>query len=292
MITITKTKNVLDVNKLNTEVIALNAKIQYVIKIGDDQLRFTLSSPLITAEDVAIDNFLIGFVDQDPEDKIPAMYDIVKMEAKGKHHHNIDYKKEIMSSLIPVRTVIKGEVQNVSWYKELDVSLVPINKIINVDITYTRDTNGFATSRLTSRTWINRDGSNNSEVKTTNKYYFINPADMIVEGTKRRSLLVSYIQIPVLTFMTEALVPLGYTAESVVVKGRAFLDDYESMFSKFVDNSSSVTDPASPDFGLKSIVVKLRDETLVEYVEWLDKSPPSLGGVTTIRQYLMDQFDI
>jgi len=168
----------------------------------------------------------------------------------------------------------------------------PTDKIITVDIAYTRDATGFATQRTTTRKWINRDNSENAEAKLTTKLYFVNPAEMIIEGTKRRKLLVDSIQIPTLTFMTEALVPLGYTQEAVVLKGRAFMDDYEGDFNKFVDNSSTITDPADPDFGEKTIVVRLRDEANTSYVEWLDKSSPSLGGTTTIRQYLMNEFDI
>jgi len=292
MITTSRTLNVLDLNKLNVEAQAHNAKILYVVKIDDDNLRFTLSSALDASEETNLDTFLAAFVDEDPEQKIPKIYDYIKAEAKGKHHHNIDYKKEVVSALIPVRTIVQGEVQKVEWYQSLDGSNNPINKIIEVDVVYTRDATGFATFRTTTRRWINRDESFNDESKVTMKYYFVNPAEMIIEGTKRRKLLVDSIQIPVLTFMTEALVPLGYTQDAVVLKGRAFLDDYDAEFNRFVHNSSSITDPADPDFGLKSIVVRIRDEVNIAYTEWLDLSSPSLGGTTTIRQYLMNEFAI
>lgn len=289
---INRTLNVLDVDKLNDEVKASNPKIEIVMKFGADDLRFTVANDWNAADDTALDALLAAYIDEDPDQKIPKIYDMIKSEAKGKHHHNVDYKKEVIGALIPKRTIVKGEVTQVDWYAGLDGSMEPIDLIIRVKVDYTRDATGFATNRLTTRTWINRDGTDNIETKITPKYYFVNPSDMITEGYKRRKLLVQNIQIPTLTFMTEALMPLGYTQESVVLKGRAFMDDYDADFNRFVENSSTITDPADPDVGLKSIVVRLRDEATLDYVEWLDKAPPSLGGAITIRQYLMGEFDI
>lgn len=289
---INRTQNILDIVKLNEEAKVSNVKIEVVMKFGDDDIRFTVDDTWDSTDDANLDDFLSSFVDDDPEQKTPKIYDYVKSEAKGKHHHNIDYKKEIIGALIPLRTVSRGEVTKVDWYYNLNASMQPENLILTVDINYTRDASGFALNRTTTRTWINRDGSNNVETKITPKFYFINTSDMITEGYRRRKLLVQSIQIPTLTFMTEALVPLGYTPESVILKGRSFMDDYDSDFNRFVENSSTITNPADPDVGLKSIVVRIRDESLIEYVEWLDKAPPSLGGSTTIRQYLMNEFDI
>ena len=297
---ITKTRNILDLNKFNDEAKALNPKIEIVMKFGEDQLRFTLSEALTAQEETDLDNFISSFGDGDPEQKLPLLYDIAKAEAKSKHFHNIIYtsNKELTQSLIPEREsgTVKGEVRKVVWYKDIDFSdpqnPVPINPVIKVDITYSRDATGFATSRVTTRTYYNRDGSENPEKKISHKYYFINRQDMIKEGKRRRSLLVETIQIPTMNVIGEVLMPLGVTMENVVLKGRKFMDDYESDFNKFVDNSSTITDPLDDDFGMKTIIVKLRDENNPSHVEWLDKLPNSLGGSTTIREYLMSEFDI
>ena len=45
------------------------------------------------------------------------------------------------------------------------------------------------------------------------------------------------IQIPAMTFMMEVLMTLGYTQQAVVLLGRAFMDDYDQDFNKFVENS-------------------------------------------------------
>jgi hypothetical protein len=289
---INKTRDIKNINGFNDAARSLNSKIQIVLKIGDDDLRFTLSEALTAEEDTALDNLVATFDDSDPELVVPKIFSVAKAEAITKHFHNINYKKELTQALIPLRTVTRGEVTKVEWFKSLDAEMKPTDLVIKVDVVYNRDVTGFATSRVTTRTWINEDGSENPERKVTNKYYFVNPSDMIDEGLRRRKLLVNSIQIPTLTFMTEVLVPLGYTQEAVVLKGRAFMDDYEQSFSNFVENSSTITDPASPDAGMKTIVVKLRDESSVNYNEWLDKAPASLGGMTTIRQYLINEFNI
>ena len=291
-----KTRDIKDLNRFNEEAKLLTSKLLSVLKFGDDQLRFEASEALTAQEDSDLDSLVANFIDADPELKELKIYDIAKSEAVHKHFHNIDYKKELTQSLIPKRTVTKGEVVNVKWYDSLDGNGNPSGLVIDVSIAYTRDANGFATSRVTTRTWYNKDGSENPEKKITNKYYFVNPSDMIDEGLKRRKLLINSIQIPTLTFMSEVLMPLGYSQESVVLKGREFMDDYEGYFNKFVDNSSTVTDPADPNFGKKNIVVRLEDNSVdgpnADCNLWLDQAPASLGGLTTIRQYLVAEFSI
>lgn len=290
---ITKIRNIKNINELNDAAKALNSKIKVVMKFNDQDLRFTLTEALTSEEDAALDNLVTTFDDQDPELQVPKIYSLAKAEASTKHFHNINYKSvDLTQALIPLRTVTRGEVTKVEWFKTLDAEMKPTDLVLKVDIAYNRDTTGFATSRVTTRTWINEDGTENPEVKVTNKFYFVNPSDMIDEGLRRRKLLVNTIQIPTLTFMTEVLTPLGYNQEAIVLKGRAFMDDYEQDFSNFVENSSTITDISSPDAGMKTIVVKLRDENNLSYNEWLDKAPASLGGMITIRQYLINEFSI
>ena len=287
---INRTLNISDLNKFNDEVKAHNTKIECVLKFGDDDLRFSLSEAFTVQEHTDLDLFISSFVDRNPEDLIPKIMDMTNEYSK--HFHAINYVKGLNQSLIPKRTVTQGEVTKVEWFRTINQSQEPEDLVLKVDVSYTRDVTGFATFRTTTRTWINRDESDNTETKVTQKYYFINPSDMIEEGLKRRKLLVSTIQIPVMKFMIEVLTPLGYSQEAVVLKGRAFLDEYETDFNKFIDNSSTITDPADPDVGMKTVVVKLRDETRNDYIEWLDKAPGSIGGMTTIRQYLISEFDI
>ncbi len=294
---INRTLNVLDLNKFNEEARALNSKIRVVLKLGEDQLRFNLSEALNVAEINQLNDFIAAYEDRNPEDSIPKIYDIVRGEARHKFFHNIDYIKDIKSghNLIPVRTVVQGEVRQVHWYATMDAEQNPINKILKVEIQYTRDATGFAMFRTTTRTWINRDESENPEKKITQKFYYVNPSDMITEGYDRRKLLVQSLQIPIMNMMIEVLVP-PYSPEAVVLKGRAFLDAYEELFAKFIEHSSTVTEPSDPNLGKKKVVVALEDNDAngfnKDFNEWLDEAPPSLGGLTTIRQYLIGEFSI
>ncbi len=293
MITINRTKNVKDLNKLNQEAKSHNIKILYVVKFGDNNLRFTLSESLTSEEETTLDSFLDSFVDVDIDQKVPKIYGITKSHARGKHFHTINYKSvDLTQSLIPKRTVIQGEVRKVDWYKSLNQSGQPEDKVLCVEIDYNRDPTGFAISRTTTRTWMNLDDTPNEETKVTTKYYYVNPSDQIDEGLKRRSLLVKSLQFPVMQAMMEVLMPLGYTQSSVVLQGRTFLDDYEDSFSKFIENSSSINDPASPDFGKKTVVARIEQENKPEYITWLDSAPPVFGGSMTIRQYLVAEFSI
>lgn len=283
--------SVLDHNKLNTELKENFSFVNHTIKI-DSTLVVHSTREATTQEKTDIDTYIASFVDNDKSLKKPKIYDLAKSGVKGKHFHAINYKTELSQALIPKRTVVKGEVQKVEWYSALDGSNNPTDKILTVDINYTRDASGFAISRQTDRKWVNLDETDNEEVKTTEKHYFVNPSDQINEGVKRRSLLVESIQLPVLSMMVQVLTPLGYSQESVLLKGRKFLDDYEVEFNNFVKNSSTETNPASPDFGKKNIIIKLENESATEYTEWLDLAPAMLGGTTTIRQYLLNEFDI
>jgi hypothetical protein len=290
--------NIHDLNRFQEEIKVTIPSITTVLMDNEGNGYFQSETELTAQNKVDIDSFISNFVDSDPEQKIPRIIDLAKGEAKKKHFHNIIYtsNKELISSMIPVRTKVKGEVREVTWYKTLDENQVPVEPVIKVEISYTRDSSGFALFRNTARTYYNRDGSENPEVKYSQKFYFINKGDMIVEGYKRRKLLVQEVQIPSLEYITTVLMPLGYSETACLLRGRAFMDNYEELFNKFVENSSTVTDPADPNFGKKSIVVALEDNTTNgingPHNEWLDKAPPQLGGLKTIRQWLIEEFSI
>ncbi len=291
---INKTRNISDLNSFNDEAKELNSKIEIVLKFGNDDLRFTLSEALTTEEDAALDNLVNNFVDTDLALKVPKIYDI--SNEQGKHFHAINYKLGLNRSLIPVRSVVKGEVQKVIWYNTFDAQMVPSEPILKVDITYTRDDSGFALFRTSKRTWYNIDGSENEETKSTEKYYFVNESDMIDEGIKRRTLLIKGLQIPVMKGMIAALVPKGYSETSVLLLGRHFMDDYRVSFEDFKQNSSTITDASDPNYGKKTIVAKLEDEDNTEYVGFLDEAPVVLNtpfdGTITLRNYMIEEFSI
>lgn len=291
---INKTRNIIDLNSFNDQAKELNSKIEIVLKFGNDNLRFTLSEALTPEEDDALNQLVSDFVDTDITQKVPKIYDLSKEQ--GKHFHAINYKLGLKQSLIPVRKVSKGEVQEVCWYKSLDENMVPVEPILKTQIVYNRDPSGFALSRVTTRTWFNLDGSENEDKKVTVKYYFVNEADMIDEGIKRRSLLVKSLQIPVMKGMTAALIPKGYSETSALLLGRHFMDDYRTAFEDFKQNSSTITDATDPNFGKKTIVVKLEQEDNADYIKFLNEAPVVVNtpfdGTMTIRNYLIGEFSI
>jgi len=290
-----KTRNILDLNSFNEAVKVHNSKIEVVLKFGFDDLRFQLSEALTSQEDSDLGNFVNEFADSDPELKVPKIYDYARPHVKSKDHRSIIYTstKDLTQSLHPKRVAVKGEVQYVEWYSDIDETMTKLsNLILKVQITYTRLPSGLALYRDTIRTWINRDGTENTQQASSRKYYTINSGSTIDEGIKRRTLLVTNIQVPVMEAMKQVLMPYNYTEEAVILKGRDFLDDYHSDFEMFKKESSSENDPSSPDYLMKKVVIRLRDEQNPDYLIWLDEAPAIFGGQTTIRQYLINEFDI
>lgn len=280
-----------DLNRLQSDIMAAVPEVNATLIIGANLVAQSDIS-LDQAKRDIIDATILAFVDIDPADKVPLIYSQTKAEASSKHFHNIDYKKELTSALIPKRTVIHGEVREVTWFRDMNIS-TPEVPVIKVTITYTRDAaTALPLYRITNRQWYNVDGTLNEETKTTMKYYFVNPSDQIDEGYRRRGLLVKTIQLPVMSMMVEVLAPSGFDTSVILLKGRQFLDDYEEEFTRFIENSSTITDPSSPDFGKKTVIVKLEAESRIEVLQWMDAAPASLGGAVTIRQYLISEFNI
>lgn len=227
------------------------------------------------------------FLDEKPSyaDIRPKVYGLMDVGVIDKHFHYVNYNMELSVSLYPKRVMVQGEVTQVDWYTDVELT----DKVINVGIVYIRDGNGFAVSRTTTRTWINGDGSPNTDTKITYKDYTINSIEQINEGQRRRGNIVSGIQIPTMGLMMEALMPPpeSKTQLEIIMMGREFMDRFEEEFNKFIDNSSTITDSQNPNFGKKSVVVAFENAA----DSWLDSTPPSAGGAT-IRQYLIAQFSI
>ena len=199
------------------------------------------------------------------------------------YHQGFDFRDldYTIKNLFPERTFIQGELQKVEWFSDEALT----NKILIVDIVYTRDPYGFATSRDTVRTWVNSDDTNNPKTKITKKNY--SPLEMIKEGKARRGNIVDGIQLPTMSFMLETM---SEDPGIILLMGREFLDRHEDSFTRFIDNSSSVTDINDPNFGLKNIVVDLKNSALTTDT-WLKNTPTALGGAT-IEQYLIGEFSI
>lgn len=290
MITYAVTSNIKNVGVVRDALVETYPNIKTVVKVGDNY-NIHCDDELTPEEVVGLPAFLETVVDASLTAKRPKIYGLAKAEAGHKHFHNINYSSiELTQSLIPLRTVEKGEVVKVDWYSKV-VDSTPTDLVLSVDIAYIRHEE-FALYRTTTRRWVNEDESFNEEEKVTLKYYTVNMSDAIKEGVKRRSLLVDYLQLPLLTLIKEVLMPKGYTENVVLMKSRGFLDDYRQSFDKFIENSSTIIDASNVNYGLKTIVAELQNESRLDYVEWLDGAPATLGGATTIRQYIMSELSI
>ena len=306
MITITKYRDIKNVNTLLEEAKSLIEKIEYLIKFNSDEIRFTLSEELTEEEDSSLDSLIENFLDNDPEFAMPLIISYAKAEAANKHFHNIDYKKELTVRLQKQSVIVKGEMQKVTWFRYMEyqtVNGVPTRvysvPVLKTETSWLRDASGFAIAKNPPiRTWYNEDGSENFETKVMDDPYYYEDFEQIDEGIKRRTLLVKAMQKPTQMLIAEVMMPLGMSLETVLLRGREFLDDYDADFNKFKENSSSIIEThmedgnLNPDFNKKTIVVRLRDEQNPHHKEWLDKIPLSLGGTKSIRDHLMLEFDI
>jgi hypothetical protein len=82
----------------------------------------------------------------------------------------VNYKTALRTRLFPKKTFDQGELQKVEYYATFDGTTYS-DPVLKVDVTYTRDSQGFASSRTTTRTWYYTDGTEIDETKVTQKYY-------------------------------------------------------------------------------------------------------------------------
>lgn len=301
-----RTRDISDLNKFQEDAKQLISKILSVLKFGDGDLRFEITETLTTEESEALNELVANFEDTDISLKKPLIISYAKAEASSKHFHNINYKNELTVRLQKQSIIVKGEMQKVTWFRHMEyqtVNGIPTRvysiPVIKTETSWLRDASGFAIAKNPPvRTWYNEDGTENSETKVMDDPYYYEDFEQIDEGVKRRTLLVKAIQKPTQMIIAEVMMPLGMSLETVLLRGREFLDDYDSEFNKFKENSSSITEThledgsINPDFNKKSIVVKLQNEQKEHHKEWLDKIPLSLGGIKSIRDHLISEFDI
>ena len=299
-----KTKNILNLNKFLEEVIELNQKIVYVIKFEEDDLRFTLSEELSEVEESELDVFIEAFADVNPEDKIPLIYDFVKDELRSKHFHNIDIDNDLTTTLQKESTIVAGEIIKEVFYRKMtyeNIDGFPIRQyetpVLKIETSYIKDATGFTIGKnppLT--TFYNKDGTENEETKQLDQPYYYEDFEQIEQSVKRRQLIDMDIQKKALKHIFSALSVSGYTLEACMLKAMEFADAYEDLRNKYKDNSSVVSDPNNDDFGKKHIVVALEDDSVdginMNFNLWLNAAPASLGGLKTIRQYLIEQYSL
>ena len=187
----------------------------------------------------------------------------------------IDYKTGLSIRLHPKKTFIQGELQSVEYYSAFDGTTYS-DLVLKVDIVYTRDALGFATTRTTTRTWYYTDDTIVDVPKVTIKHY--NDAlDRIKEGKRRRANLIDILINNVMGLMLETMIP-GQAADAtaVIQTGRDFMKTHQIDITAFVQESHT-------DF---------KDSVTAASDAWLSNTPASIGGSTTIKDYITTELTI
>jgi hypothetical protein len=235
-------------------------------------------------------NTLNSIVDNhvDNNDLDPKIWSICSDDLIGTDFTAIDYRTQLKQTLWPKRYFTKGELRLVEWYADQQLT----NMILKVEIAYQRDPFGFPISRTTTRTWINNANQSMVPTKVTVKDYTVSPLSQIQEGKTRRGNIVDGIQLPTFSFMIQVLTqsPYSKSINEILLMGREFMDRFEGHFDTFIKNSSTITDPQSPNFGRKTVVVRL-EEAAASTDPWLNEHPAGLQGAS-ILEYLIDEFSI
>ena len=262
----------------------------YVDFVEDTEDFFTLyfNRNLTTEEASAVASLVNAHV---PSEKYGVkILDLVEDESANKSYIAVDYKVQTRTNLFPQRTFVQGELQRVDWHSNEEKT----DLVLRTDISYNRDTFGFATDRTTTRTWYDYDDNPMPIQKVTTKLYSL--MDTIKEGKTRRGNIVDGVQLPVFGFLQEAAndptaaASYGLNPATVLLVGREFMDRFEVEFAKFIDNSSSITDLADPNFNRKTVVVEF--ENAAQSTDpWLNFQPALLGGAR-ILDYLVMEFSV
>lgn len=177
----------------------------------------------------------------------------------------IDYTI-LPQALHPVRTFDQGELVMVEWYTDDTLA----TKVLKVEITYNRDAFGYVLDRVTTRTWINSDGSENPKKSVRAKHY--DSVKQQSEIKKRRENNILNIQANTLSYMVATMTG---TVTEILDQGRAFLAELDSEVDKYI----------------KSGADDLRTAILNDTTEaWLDNIVP--GDVITIRDYMTTELVI
>jgi hypothetical protein len=214
------------------------------------------------------------------------IYKYIEDESANKDYTAVDYKVQALTNFFPKRDFAQGELRRVEWHSNKEFT----DLILSVDITYTRDAFGFALKRKTVRTWYDFEDNEMPRKKITEKIY--TPLEMIKEGKRRRGNIVDGVQLPTFAFLQEVLAkpPYNKTPTEILLMGRDFMDRFESEFNRFIDNSSTVTNPESPNVGRKSVIVAF--EQAAETTDpWLSEPVLQIGGASVL-QYLTSEFNI
>jgi hypothetical protein len=173
----------------------------------------------------------------------------------------INYKIDVINSLIKVETFVKGRLLNVSYLNNnneevINIEIVYVDDVMNVD---------FPLSRITTRRWIDNDGLNRDELfydKTVSiKKY--DQRQTIDEMIKRRGNIITHV------FSTAS--QMGYLTNA----------------TNYIANHSNLMD-AYKLTGATDIIDVINNDT----DEWLENDAVGVVPVLTMRQLITSALTI
>lgn len=266
-----------DLFRLANEINESINDLEYIKDNGDGTVSLFFTDDLTAQETTDLDAIVSGHTPTVTSQ--PKIYDYT---VSSDDHRVLNYTTGLLKKLFPARTFVQGELQKVEWYAEESQT----DLILTVDIVYNRDTQGFAVDRTTTRTWKNKDGSDNDKNKVTKKVY--DTPGKINEGKRRRGNLIDILTNNMMGFMIETMAvdPTDpVEVASIIDQGKDFMKHYQVEISAFVtEGHVSLKDALNTD--ANDGTNGTPDHT------WLDNLPASLGGSTSIRTYAVNELTL
>jgi hypothetical protein len=241
--------------------------IQYEITEGTDEKAYSWNGNAVVFDE--------NYTPFNPQNKHAKIYRYIGETNYRKYDAPIEhnYICGLSTTLFPKRTFVRGELQKVEWYADQACT----DLVLEVDISYTRDSLGFALNRTTTRKWKNEDNTDNHKVKTTNKDYTINQLEQINEGIRRRDNIINGLQMPVLGMMIatkdQAASLTGKTDQEIILAGRDFLKSHKVSFQSFIDESHQ----------------QIQTDITNDASDWLNNL---IDATTTIRAYVLNEINV
>lgn len=195
---------------------------------------------------------------------------------------SIDYKKDLSKSLNPQYIFDQyGFLVQTIYYENVELVQGPITPILNysvpvlkVDIQYFRDTLGYVTHRIVTRSWTLIDGTYSSDTKITTKYY--DKLNARTEGRRRRLNLVSNIILETVGLIVMTSPDLN-TFEEAEQEGRGILKELGNSISLYYESGAGTDNENQCP-----LIQDIQNSTYIRFDNVISTSP-----YLTIRDYII-----
>lgn len=161
---------------------------------------------------------------------VPKIYALALSEARDKHFHNIDYKRELTSPLFRRDFFeVPGLLTRIEWFRDEQLT----DKVLVVSREYTTVPVVGITAKRTIRTWINNDGTENALAKDLGSVPY-SPSGARAATKRRRENVIDSLEQDVITLLTSA----GGDVQASIDLAQAFLVDLSADIDAFYKSGS------------------------------------------------------